>query len=311
MRPDGKKVSEIVCHFDLTDLTPAAESRRRTLANIVVQCVNQAGPQSNTIRELKSKLSAARAEVERLTKERDGATKLLSDLHYAAGDGQHIHSGLKAEFDCTKSEILAQRSERDSLRQQLALSESTKAHLVAQRDACCDESVRRDDKWVDGIEEACGQKLNFHPGLKNNAREHLPTLDQFIADLRAQLSAATAKDRALRVKLINLLHKHGTGETEEHDGEKIDEMVERIVAERDAATARAEEWEKDRERMRILEHQVFNEDSQQIRIAWLHPSNPTEYASMTIEHHIPLDEFHAHETLSHGIDALTQSKQQA
>lgn len=37
------------------------------------------------------------------------------------------------------------------------------------------------------------------------------------------------KDIALRVKLIDLLHKHGTGETDEHDGETIDQLVERLV----------------------------------------------------------------------------------
>ncbi len=45
---------------------------------------------------------------------------------------------------------------------------------------------------------------------------------------------AALLDLPLRVKLINLLHKHGTGETAEKDGEKIDEVVERIVAQRDA-----------------------------------------------------------------------------
>lgn len=53
----------------------------------------------------------------------------------------------------------------------------------------------------------------------------------------------------LRVKLINLLHKHGKMVNEELDqGEKIDEMVERIVAERDQARAQLAELRADGER---------------------------------------------------------------
>lgn len=58
------------------------------------------------------------------------------------------------------------------------------------------------------------------------------------------------KDIPLRVKLIDLLHKHGKGETDEHDGEKIDEMVERIVAERDPLRAEVERLTAEVERLR-------------------------------------------------------------
>jgi hypothetical protein len=55
--------------------------------------------------------------------------------------------------------------------------------------------------------------------------------------LTARVRELEAERTKLHVKLIDLLHKHGTGETDEHDGEQVDAMVERIVAERDQLRA--------------------------------------------------------------------------
>lgn len=52
-----------------------------------------------------------------------------------------------------------------------------------------------------------------------------------IVNLQKEISTLKQQRTNIHTKLIELLHKHGTGETEEHDGEKIDEMVERMAAE--------------------------------------------------------------------------------
>lgn len=68
MRRDGK-LNEVVCIFDLEDLKPRAESRKRQLANIIVQCVNNAGPQSNAIRNAENERNAAQRDNARLAGE--------------------------------------------------------------------------------------------------------------------------------------------------------------------------------------------------------------------------------------------------
>lgn len=62
-------------------------------------------------------------------------------------------------------------------------------------------------------------------------------IESDLAALREQLEAVKAERLKLHVKLIEILHQHGTGETVEHDGEKIDETVTRIVSERDQLLA--------------------------------------------------------------------------
>jgi hypothetical protein len=66
------------------------------------------------------------------------------------------------------------------------------------------------------------------------------SMDVHYKQLEAERDAWRDSFRAINVKLINLLHAHGTGETEFKDGEKIDEMVERIVAQRDALQKRCD-----------------------------------------------------------------------
>jgi len=61
----------------------------------------------------------------------------------------------------------------------------------------------------------------------------------------------------LHLKLIDLLHKHGTGETDDHDGERITEMVERIVSERDAARDALRDCEARESAGRIVSYETF------------------------------------------------------
>jgi len=57
----------------------------------------------------------------------------------------------------------------------------------------------------------------------------LSALRARLAEVERVLQATQKSAFKINVKLINILHKYGTGETEEHDGEDIIQMVERIA----------------------------------------------------------------------------------
>lgn len=76
-------------------------------------------------------------------------------------------------------EELAKKLER---KRDAALSQV--AELTRERDDDVREASRRDEKWMIGINEACGQKINFDP-IGNGFDA---TLEDFIKSLRAQLA---------------------------------------------------------------------------------------------------------------------------
>jgi len=56
--------------------------------------------------------------------------------------------------------------------------------LKQQLELCSKESNRRDEKWMTGIEECCGCKINFSPLGSMGAA---PSLDQYILGLKDEI----------------------------------------------------------------------------------------------------------------------------
>lgn len=70
------------------------------------------------------------------------------------------------------------------------------------------------------------QVIALREGCDGKCHAAIQALEESMRETAATRSA----DIGLRVKLINILHTHGNGETDEHDGENISEMVQRLVA---------------------------------------------------------------------------------
>lgn len=71
------------------------------------------------------------------------------------------------------------------------------------------------------------------------------------------------------------------------------------------ATARLAEAERDGKRLDWLAEAAYHRDDQRIVFQWLTTENPTEFIRLTLEHVIPLDDFHASPTLRAAIDQAT------
>lgn len=135
MRRDGSKVNEIVADYDLRDLTPEAEKRYRQLANIIVNCVNQAGPQSDTIRTVESKCSTltarvaelegaldysqtavhADATVKKLTADLSTARARIAELEDGRDAGTEMLGGAYQTNQQLRAEVEALRAERQQM----------------------------------------------------------------------------------------------------------------------------------------------------------------------------------------------------
>lgn len=112
--------------------------------------------------------------------------------------------------------------------------------LRAANEALVKEAARRDQKWKDGIDAICGTKLNYDiPCFENR---HVPSLDDFIRELRSQLEASQAECAQLNREL----------------GKRFD--LEKVIDERDddlnglkldleKAQAECERLRKDKERL--------------------------------------------------------------
>lgn len=97
-------------------------------------------------------------------------------------------------------------------------------------------STRREIEYA----ESKGKHVRYFDWGQPTPATSGDSMDVHYKQLEAERDAWRDSFRAINVKLINLLHAHGTGETEFKDGEKIDEMVERIVAQRDALQKRCD-----------------------------------------------------------------------
>ena len=75
-------------------------------------------------------------------------------------------------ISAANARIAALRAERD--------------HHKLLADNAVKEAQRRDQKWMDGIIESCGQTINFDPLDPSVFKTFVPTLRQFVEDLRAE-----------------------------------------------------------------------------------------------------------------------------
>lgn len=129
-------------------------------------------------------------------------------------------------------------AENASLRKQLDEQIAQTADACTGRDLARQENVKLHAK-IDRLNEAYAQAWSEcdtaleSAGIVMDEDPHKLVV-QGIAELRARLESAEGARVNLHTKLIELLHEHGTGETEECDGENINQMVARIVLQRDA-----------------------------------------------------------------------------
>lgn len=145
-------------------------------------------------------------------------------------------------YDARTSELAASKASIKELEDRAEvgqkLDELVWAHSIEGEDAYDAEDV---------LERHYKERTNLRATIAElreelrSAHAHLWGAGGSISTLRTQLAAAEEGKLALHVKLIDLLHKHGTGETDDCDGEKIVEMVERIVAEKLAAEKEGDE----------------------------------------------------------------------
>jgi hypothetical protein len=79
-----------------------------------------------------------------------------------------------------------------------------------ERDQAVQESNRRDQKWMDGIDSICGRKLRYTLATINDAPgfDLVPDLQDFITSLQSQLSKAEEERDRMRDALKNLLAAH-------------------------------------------------------------------------------------------------------
>lgn len=65
----------------------------------------------------------------------------------------------------------------------------TESELRREKDLAIAEANRRDKKWMEGINAACGIELCYDPieGDKSVCIARMPTLDEYIADLKKQI----------------------------------------------------------------------------------------------------------------------------
>jgi hypothetical protein len=79
-----------------------------------------------------------------------------------------------------------------------------------EREQAVQESNRRDQKWMDGIDSICGRKLRYTLATINDAPgfDLVPDLQDFITSLQSQLSKAEEERDRMRDALKNLLAAH-------------------------------------------------------------------------------------------------------
>lgn len=109
MRHDGEKVNEIVARYDLKELTPEAEKRYRQLANIIVQAVNQAGPQSDAIRAVENQRDELRRQLAQLKRARE------QDIAELAETTRMLEAS-DAQVEQLKREVMANEGIEDELK---------------------------------------------------------------------------------------------------------------------------------------------------------------------------------------------------
>lgn len=159
--------------------------------------------------------------------------KALFDLHDEVkrlrADNATLHATAKYiehVRDAAISELAAVKQERDELLPENDLSNAEKIRLA-------EDTIQ---KWTERCQLAEHERDELRADV---ARVRKLASEDSTEERRKCIEAEKARDAArqreinLRSKLIDLLHVHGTGETDEKDGENITQLVERLVAERD------------------------------------------------------------------------------
>jgi hypothetical protein len=78
-----------------------------------------------------------------------------------------------------------------------------------EREQAVQESNRRDQKWMDGIDSICGRKLRYTLATINDAPgfDLVPDLQDFITSLKSQLSKAEGERNRMREALKDCIEK--------------------------------------------------------------------------------------------------------
>lgn len=73
--------------------------------------------------------------------------------------------------------------------------EGRERELERERDAAVREAARRDQKWMEGINQIAGMELEYDPLGREPGKPWRPTLEEFVDDLRKRALAALAPEQ--------------------------------------------------------------------------------------------------------------------
>jgi len=157
-------------------------------------------------RQLETELAAEKARADAAEKERDAerierCLKWSKTVDEIAAQRDSFRSQLESkERELAKAnQVVDAAIQSDAqLRQQLET-------LTHERDLAIREANRRDAKWMEGINEVCGQKLNYD----TIGDQVSPGLDDFLKTLRSERDTALADRAAMQEAIEDAEHAEG------------------------------------------------------------------------------------------------------